>query len=116
MGGRVINCGGDRRGSGVTPEYGLSLVAWKRQRSRIVGKGCRRVVVASAGCALSAAALVEKNDAISLRIKKAGRRAMTSGSRPAMHEHDRLAVYPARFFPVNPVLRIPTYAQLAPFV
>src|SRR6267142_4837580 len=60
---------------------------------RIVGKGCRRVVVARAGCTLSAATLVEKYDPISLRIKKAGRRAMTSGSRPAMHEHDRLAVY-----------------------
>jgi hypothetical protein len=41
--------------------------------SRIVGKGCRRVVVARAGCTLSAAALVEENDPIPLRIKKAGR-------------------------------------------
>jgi hypothetical protein len=71
---------------------------------RIVGKGCCRIVVARAGCALSAAALVEKDDPISLWIKKAGRRAMTSGSRPAVHEHHQLAVYRAVFFPVNPVL------------
>src|SRR5258708_37108074 len=59
---------------------------------RIVGKGCRRVIVARAGCTLSAAALVEKNHTISLRIEKAGRRAMTAGSRPAVHEHERLAL------------------------
>jgi hypothetical protein len=83
---------------------------------RIVGKGCRRVVVARAGCTLSAAALVEKNDPIPLRIKKAGKRAMTSGSRPAVHEHHRLAVYRAIFFPVNPVLRIPMNGKVAGFV
>jgi hypothetical protein len=83
---------------------------------RIVSKGCFRVVVARAGCALSAAALVEKNDPISLRIKKAGGRAITSGSRPAMHEHHRLAVYRAVFFPVNPVLRIPMNGKVAGFV
>src|SRR6267154_2619558 len=72
----------------------------------IVGQGCRRVVVAAgAGCAFAAAALVEQNDAISLRIEKAGKRAVASGSRSAMHEHDRLAVGRAVFFPVNPVLR-----------
>jgi hypothetical protein len=83
---------------------------------RIVGKGCRRVVVACAGCALSAAALVEKNDPISRRIKKAGKRPMTSGARPAVHEHHRLAVYRAVFFPVNPVLRIPMNGKVAGFV
>jgi hypothetical protein len=77
---------------------------------RIVGKGCSRVVVARAECALSAAALVEKNDPISLRIKKAGRRAMKSGSRPAMHEHR------AVFFPENSVLRIPMNGKVAGFV
>jgi hypothetical protein len=40
---------------------------------------------------------------------------MTSGSRPAMHEHDRLAVYRAVFFPVNPVLRIPMNGKVAGF-
>jgi hypothetical protein len=84
--------------------------------SRIVGKGCRRVVVARAGCTLSAPALIEKNDPISLRIKKAGRRVMTSSARPAMHEHDRLAVYRTVFFPVNPVLRIPMNGKVAGFV
>jgi hypothetical protein len=83
---------------------------------RIVGKGCRRVVVACARCALSAPALVEENDPISRRIEKAGEGAMTSGARPAMHEHDRLAVYRAVFFPVNPVLRIPMNGKVAGFV
>jgi hypothetical protein len=82
----------------------------------VVGKGSRRIVVARAGCTLSAAALVEKNDPIPLRIKKAGEGAMTSGSRPAMHEHDGFAVYRAVFFPVNPVLRIPMNGKVAGFV
>jgi hypothetical protein len=84
--------------------------------SCIVGKGCRRVVVACARCALSAATLVEENDPIPRRIEKAGERAMTSGSRPAMHEHDRLAVYRAVFFPVDPVLRISMSGKVAGFV
>src|SRR5258706_6467586 len=83
---------------------------------RIVGQSCRRIVVAGAGCAFAAAALVEQNDAISLRIEKAGKRAVASGSRSAMHEHDRLAVGRAVFFPVNPVLRIPMNGELAGFV
>ena len=80
---------------------------------RIVSKGCRRIVVARAGCALPAAALIEKNDPIPLRIKKAGKRAMTSGSRPAMHEHHRLAIYRAVFLPVDAVLRIPITGKVA---
>src|SRR5438128_481366 len=82
----------------------------------IAGKACGCAVVAGPGFALSAATLVEKYDPISLRIKKAGRRAMTSGSRLAMHEHDRLAVYRAVFFPVDPVLRIPMNGKVAGFV
>jgi hypothetical protein len=36
---------------------------------------------------------------------------------PARHaEHDRLAVYRAVFFPVNPVLRIPMDGKVAGFV
>src|SRR5215469_16819916 len=55
----------------------------------------------------------QKNDPIPLRIKKAGRGAVTSGSRPAMHEHHRLAVYRAVFLPVDPVLRIPITGKVA---
>ena len=83
---------------------------------RIVGEGCRRVIVACARCALSAATLVKENDPISRRIEKAGEGTMTSSSRAAMHEHDRLAVYRAVFFPVNPVLRIPVSGKVAGFV
>jgi hypothetical protein len=83
---------------------------------RIVGKGCRRVIVAYARCALSAATLVKENDPISRRIEKAGEGTMTSSSRAAMHEHHRLAVYGTVFFPINPVLRIPMRGQVAGFV
>jgi hypothetical protein len=83
---------------------------------RIVGKGCRRVIVACARCALSAATLVEENDPISRRIEKAGEGTMTSSSRAAMHEHHRLAVYRTVFFPINPVLRIPMRGKVAGFV
>src|ERR1700739_1862766 len=67
----------------------------------------QHVIAACARCALSAATLVKENDPISRRIEKAGEGTMTSSSRAAMHEHDRLAVSRAVFFPVNPVLRIP---------
>ena len=68
---------------------------------RIVGKGCRRVVVACAGRALAAAALIEKNDPISVGIEKASKRFVAARSRPAMQEHDRLTVPRAVFLPVN---------------
>jgi hypothetical protein len=41
---------------------------------------------------------------------------MKSGSRPAMHEHDRLAVCGAVFFPVDPMQRISSNAKVAGFV
>ena len=80
---------------------------------RIVGKGCRCIVVACAGRTLAAAALVEKNDPVSVGVEKASRRLVTARSRPAVHEHDRLAVSRAVFFPINLVLWVLLDSQMA---
>ena len=73
---------------------------------RIVGKGFGSIVVACAGRTLAAAALVEKNDPVSVGTEKASERLVAARSRPSMQEHDRLTVPRAVFFPVNPVLRM----------
>src|SRR5437588_12274893 len=83
---------------------------------RIVGKGCGCVVVACAGRTLPAAALVEKNDPVSVGIEKTSKRFVTPRSRPSMHEHDRLTVYRAVFFPVNLVWRMLLDGQIARFI
>src|SRR6266566_6395483 len=83
---------------------------------RIVGKGCRGVVVARAGRALAAAALVKKNDPVSVRIKKASERLVTACPWPSMHDHDRLTICRAVFFPVNLELWMLLNSQRARFV
>src|SRR3954470_22027907 len=70
-------------------------------RGRVVGKGCRCVIVPCTGRTLAATTLVEKNDPVSVRTEKASKRRVRTCSRPAMHEHDRLAVCRAVLFPVN---------------
>src|SRR5882762_1210016 len=83
---------------------------------RIVGKGCRRVVVACAGRTLAAAALVKKNDLVSVGIEKASERLVTARSRPSMHDHDRLTVSGTVFFPVNLVFWMLLDSQMPRFV
>src|SRR4051794_23445364 len=70
-------------------------------RGRVVGKSCRCVIVPCAGRTLATAALVEKNDTVSVRIEKASKRLVRTCSWPAMHEHDRFAICRAVLFPVN---------------
>jgi len=77
-----------------------------QMRGRVVGECRRSVVVACARCALATAALVEKNDPVSLRIEKVGNKLLASRARPAVQEHDRLAVCRTVFFPINPVKRV----------
>src|SRR5262252_3207765 len=74
-----------------------------QMRGRVVGECCRGVVVLCAGCAFATAALVEKNDPVSLRVEKVGVKLAASRARPAVQEHDRLAVFRTVFFPINPV-------------
>src|SRR4051794_5663641 len=83
---------------------------------RIVGKGCRCVIVPCAGRTLAAAALIEKNDPVSVRVEKASKRLVRARSRPAVHEHDRLSVCRAVFFPVNLMLGILLHSQMASFI
>src|SRR5436190_24220347 len=68
---------------------------------RIVGQRRSCVVFACAGRALAATALVEQDDAVPLRIKKPGRRAMAARTRSAMHHHDRLAAERPVFLPID---------------
>src|SRR4051794_34379194 len=82
---------------------------------RIVGKGCRCVIVPCAGRTLAAAALIEKNDPVSVGIEKASKRLVRARSRPAVHKHDRFAVCRAVFFPINLVLWILLNNQMARF-
>src|SRR4051794_32083138 len=83
---------------------------------RIVGKGCRCVIVAGTRRTLAAAALVEKNDPVSIRVEKASERLVRARSRPAVHEHDRLSVCRAVFFPINLILWILLHNQMASFI
>jgi len=82
---------------------------------RIVGKGCRSVVVACAGRTLAAAALVEKDDPVSVGIEKVSKRLVAARARPSMHEHDRLAVFRTILFPINPVKRVLLDSLIARF-
>jgi len=50
---------------------------------RIVGESCRCVIVASAGRTLAAAALVEKDDPVSVRVEEARKRLVAARSRPS---------------------------------
>ena len=59
---------------------------------RIVGKSCCWVVVACTGGTLAAAALVEKDNPVSVGIEKASERFVTARSWPSMHDQDRLTV------------------------
>ena len=58
---------------------------------RIVGQRRCCVIITRTRRALAATALVEKHDAIPLRIEKPGGRAVAACTRPAMHDEDRLA-------------------------
>ena len=51
-----------------------------------------------------ATTLVEKHDAIPLRIEKPGGRAVAACTRPAMHDDDRLAGERAVLLPIDPML------------
>src|SRR4051812_17948183 len=85
-------------------------------RGCIVGKGFRCAIVPCGRRTLAAAALVEKNDPVPVGIEKASKRLVTAPSRPAMHEHDRFAVYRAVFFPVNLVSWMFLDSQMARFI
>src|ERR1700745_3427435 len=63
-----------------------------QMRGRVVGECCRGVVVACAGCAFATAALVEKNDPVSLRVKKVGVKLVASRARSAVAEAERLPI------------------------
>src|SRR6202035_944733 len=60
-----------------------------------------------------ATALVVQHDAIPLRIKKPGERAVAARTRSAVHDDDRLAGERAVFFPVDPMLRKSRCGQMA---
>ena len=77
-----------------------------QMRGRVVGECRRGVVVACAGCAFATAALVEKNDPVSLRVEKVGVKLVAPRAWPAAQKHDRLAVFRTVFFPINPVKRV----------
>lgn len=81
--------------------------------SRIVGQRRRCVIVARTGRALAATALVEEDDAVPLRIKKSGERAVAPRTRSAMHDDDRLAGERAVFLPVDPMIRKSRCGQMA---
>ena len=87
----------------------VQLVAQRRHvvdqvLGRIVGQRLCCVIIARTGRALAATALVEKHDAVSLRIEKPGGRAVAACTRPAMHDDDRLAGRRAVFLPIDPML------------
>jgi hypothetical protein len=80
---------------------------------RIVGQRRCCVIIARTGRALAATALVEKHDAVSLRIEKAGERAVASCTRPAMHDDHRLAGERAVLLPIDPMLGKSRRSQMA---
>src|SRR5215471_14808571 len=63
-----------------------------QMRGRVVGECRRGVVVPCAGCAFATAALVEKNDPVSLRVEKVGVELVVSRAPPAAQEHDPLTI------------------------
>jgi hypothetical protein len=73
---------------------------------RVVSECRSGIVVACAGCAFAAAALVEKNDPVSRGVEKVGVKLVASRARSAVQEHHRLAVLRTVFFPINPVKRV----------
>jgi hypothetical protein len=70
-------------------------------------------VIARSGRALAATALVEKHDAIPLRIEKPGGRAVAACTRPAMHDDDRLASERAVLLPIDPMYGKSRRSQMA---
>ena len=80
---------------------------------RIVGQRRCCVIIARTGRALAATALVEKHDAVSLRIEKPGGRAVAACTRPAMHDNDRLAGERAVFLPIDPMFGKSRRSQMA---
>jgi len=80
---------------------------------RIVGQRRCCVIIARTGRTLAATALVEKHDAVSLRIEKPGGRAVAAGTRPAMHDNDRLAGERAVFLPIDTMLGKSRRSQMA---
>src|SRR6202035_1391004 len=79
----------------------------------IVGQRQRCVIIARTGRALAATALIEKHDAVSLRIEKPGGRAVAACTRPTMHDDDRLARERAVLLPIDPMLRKSWRSQMA---
>ena len=61
-------------------------------------------IIARTGRAPAATALVEKHDAVSLRIEKPGGRAVAACARTAMHDDDGLAGERAVLLPIDPML------------
>jgi hypothetical protein len=74
-------------------------------------RGC--VIIARTGRTLAAAALVEKDDTVPLRVEKPGERAVAARTWPTMHDDDRLAGERAVFLPVDPMLRKSRRDQMA---
>jgi len=96
----------------------VELVAQRRHvvdqvLGRIVGERRCCVIIARTGRALPATALVEKHDAVSLRIEKPGGRAVAACARPAMHDDDRLASERAVLLPIDPMLGKSRRSQMA---
>src|SRR6516164_269240 len=79
----------------------------------IIGQRRCCVIIARTGCALAATALVEKHDAIPLRIEKPGGRTVAASARPAMHDDDRLAGERAVLLPIDPMLGKSWRSQMA---
>ena len=71
------------------------------------------VIIARTGRALAATALVEKHDAVSLRIEKSGGRAVAACARPAMHDDDGLPGERAVLLPIDPMLGKSRRSQMA---
>jgi hypothetical protein len=80
---------------------------------RIVGERRCCVIFARAGCALAAAALVEQDDAVPLRIKKPGGRAVATRTRSAMHDHHGLAGERPVFLPIDSMVGKSRRGQMA---
>ena len=96
----------------------VQLVAQRRHvidqvPGRIVGQRRCCVIIARTGRALAATALVEKHDAVPLRIENPGGRTMAACTRPAMHDDDRLAGERAVLLPIDPMLGKSRRSQMA---
>ena len=79
----------------------------------IVGQRRCCVIFARAGSAFATAALVEEDDAVALRIKKPGDRAVAAHTRSTMHDHHRLAGGRPVFLPVDPMVGKSRRGQMA---